>query len=422
MLTPWRSAPSRSSACSAAKAGRSPASSPANAATDAPRGEVGDGGALVDGDRRPQLDRHPPPQRCLQPQARRGLVGPRQRLGPAVGLGAPVDGDGHTPLALHQQPGQRLVGLVGGTRDRAHPWPDAVVDHHLAVDDPFEAVGADVAQPVDVERVPQERGRSAAHHGHRPQHRHEPGQRGAGRGEHRGRAGVADDRRERTVEVGEERARGGIVDERSQRGREGHDASPSGGYAVPMITRQSASDAPAGGLEGYGCTCAPFGDAVEREQGALTVEPLDALDHGAVAFAAQVRRRLHVVAGALELVGQDLGPALHPRRVVDLDPHLRGRAQGARRRRGPGPSGGWGRAGDGGDAGAGAAVVEDLQADDAEDHGQADDDRPAAPGDAPGAREEPPPRGAVTATPDPPDGLRGAHACVGRVHGGPASR
>ena len=98
-----------------------------------------------------------------------------------------------------------------------------------------------------------------------------------------------------------------------------------------MITRQSASDAPAGGLEGYGCTCAPLRHPVQREQGALTVEPLEALDHGAGALAAQVRGRLHVVPGALELVGQDLGPALHPRRVVDLDPHLRRRAQAARR-------------------------------------------------------------------------------------------
>ena len=275
-------------------------------------GEVGDGGALVDGNRRPQLDRHPSPQRSLEPQARRRLVGPCHRLGPPVGLGAPVDGDGHTPLALHQQPGQCLVGLVGGARDRAHPGPDAVVDHHLAVDDPFEAVGADVAQPVDVERIPQERGGSAAHHDHRPQHRHEPGQRGAGRGEHRGRAGVVDDRREQN-----RRSRRRTRWRRDRRRTVA--ARAAGPRRFPLRWLRRADDHEAVGLRrahgrigGIRLHLRAVRHPVQREQGALTVEPLEALDHGAGALAAQVRGRLHVVPGALELVGQDLGPALHP--------------------------------------------------------------------------------------------------------------
>ena len=81
------STPSRSSACSAAKAGRSPASSPANAATDAPRASSATVVPLSTGTGGRSSTAIRPAQRCLEPQARRRLVGPRQRLGPAVGLG-----------------------------------------------------------------------------------------------------------------------------------------------------------------------------------------------------------------------------------------------------------------------------------------------------------------------------------------------
>ena len=251
MLTPWRSAPSRSSVCSAAKAGRSPASSPANAATDAPRARSATVVPLSTGTGGRSSTAIRPRSGASSRRRARGLVGPRDRLGPAVGLGAPVDGDGHTPLALHQQPGQRLVGLVGGTRDRARPMAGRgrrppprrrrSVRGRRRRRSPARRCRARPAGTRPVARSP------------RPPVRNTGTSRASvarAAGRHRGRAGVADDRRERTVEVGEERARGGIVDERSQRGREGHDASASGGYAVPMITMQSASDAPVGRVGG----------------------------------------------------------------------------------------------------------------------------------------------------------------------------
>ena len=96
MLTPWRSTPSRTSACSAANAGRSPASSPANAADRCAAARSATVVPLSTGTGGRSSTAIRPRSGRAEPQARRRLVGPRQRLGPAVGLGAPVDGDGHT--------------------------------------------------------------------------------------------------------------------------------------------------------------------------------------------------------------------------------------------------------------------------------------------------------------------------------------
>ena len=63
------------------------------------------------------------------------------------------------------------------------------------------------------------------------------------------RGGVEHDRREGSVEVDEHRGAFRVVDERQQRVRDGH-TGPTAGYAVPMTTMQSASDAPSGGDDG----------------------------------------------------------------------------------------------------------------------------------------------------------------------------
>ena len=91
--------------------------------------ELGDGRALVDRHRRPQLHRHAAPQRCVEAErAARPRRPTRAAVGPRSGWSRQWMVTATLALALHQQPGQRGVGVVGGLRDRVDPRPHAVVD------------------------------------------------------------------------------------------------------------------------------------------------------------------------------------------------------------------------------------------------------------------------------------------------------
>ncbi len=255
--------------------------------------ELGDGRALVDRDRRPQLHRHPPSERCLEAQAGRGLGGPPRCVVAPLRLVAPVDRDRHLPLALDVQPRQRGFRLVGRLHDRVEERSNSLVEHHVARDDAFEAVGARVVEPVDREGVAQERGGTTAHDRHPRQHRDEsPAPRAAGSG--RADAGSSTMGDSEPSKSTNSAARAG--------------SSTNGWSARGMATLRpgarlrGADDDEAvgvgraiGRIGGIRLRGRATTDAVRRKQLSFTLEPGDALDRDALALVGEVGGILHVV-------------------------------------------------------------------------------------------------------------------------------
>ena len=241
-----------------------------------------------------------------------------------LGLVAPVDGDRHLALALHPQPGQRGLGLVGRLRDRVDERPHPLVEHHLAGDDPFEAVGADVVEPVDRQRVAQERGGPTAHDRHRAEHagRAAPARR-APRGAAaprpgRARSATASRRSRRTARRVRARATNGrsargtatVPPRRALRGADDDDAVGVG-RALGRVGRVRLRSSHRCRRRTARAACP---HARTRRRTATTV-PWRSL--------VEVGRRLHVVAlGARAVSVRVCARALHARRVVDLHPHL----------------------------------------------------------------------------------------------------
>ena len=129
---------------------------------------------------------------------------------------APVQGHRDPVLALHQHPGQ-VVG--GGDGDRLHRGPERLdpgIGDHLTVDPSLQPVLADVGDPVDAERVTQERDRPSTHD---RDERDLTDERRAARPALRGArppVGVVDDQRERAVEVDEHRGPAGMLGQRTR--------------------------------------------------------------------------------------------------------------------------------------------------------------------------------------------------------------
>ena len=118
--TASRSRPSASARSSSAKAGRSPQSSPANAATSKPSSSARDRDRLVDVDRRPQLDRHARRQlRQAVPSA--DLVRELDDLVGPLGRRAPVQGHADARLRFDElaaagAPANSAVAAATATR------------------------------------------------------------------------------------------------------------------------------------------------------------------------------------------------------------------------------------------------------------------------------------------------------------------
>ena len=143
------STPSRPSACSAANAGRSPASSPANAAAV----RRGRGRRRSCPCRRaPAAAARPPCVPAAVPRAR-GAARPRR---PTPCASAPRSGwsrqwtvTATSPLRSTSSPGSAASASSAARAIASTNGRTRSSTHDLAVDDPFEAVGADVAEPVD---------------------------------------------------------------------------------------------------------------------------------------------------------------------------------------------------------------------------------------------------------------------------------
>ena len=162
-----------------------------------------------------------------------------------------MDGDGNPALVLHEEVGERGVGVVRDLRHDVEPRLGAGIDDHLAVDQPLEPVQAGVDDAVERQRVDQERDRSAAHDRYPVDEGHQPRQRVTGRGERPGERRVVDDRCQRPVEVDQHHGVPGVLHERLELGGDGHAGGRGGrAYLVPRITMQLELSAPSGGLDG----------------------------------------------------------------------------------------------------------------------------------------------------------------------------
>ena len=104
-----------------------------------------------------------------------------------------MDGDRDPALVLHEEVGERGVGVVRDLGHDVEPGLGAGVDDHLAVDQPLQPVEAGVDDAVERQRVDQERDRSATHHRHPVDEGHQPRQRVTRGGEGPGPRRVVDD-------------------------------------------------------------------------------------------------------------------------------------------------------------------------------------------------------------------------------------
>ena len=171
--------------------------------------------ALVDRDRRPQLDCESGPPLA---RARDGgeLGRDAEHLVGAIRLHAPVQRDADAGLALDDHAREPGVGLVGRGRDRGRERHDPRVDPAFAVDQELHPV-----QPGEHEtrhRHPpgEELDGPAADDAHPPDPPHEPPERVDRARERDGVVGMIDDRRERAVVVEEDRSVGRPLGERDR--------------------------------------------------------------------------------------------------------------------------------------------------------------------------------------------------------------